>query len=83
MRIGCRRSAPGFTTCLTSGLEGEPIILICAGISSEHWVPFWNPSCITLCSALLMATNQEWMGRIYLRMEEEISTATEAPAVAA
>lgn len=37
-------------------------------------------SCLRLISALLMETNQDWMGRIYLRMEEE--TATEAPAVA-
>src|ERR1039457_7164208 len=40
-------------------------------------------SCLRLVSALLMETNQEWMGRIYLRMEEEPVAATEAPAVAA
>ena len=38
-------------------------------------------SCLRLVSALPMETNREWMGRIYLSMEEE--TATEAPAVAA
>lgn len=40
-------------------------------------------SCLRLISALLMETNQEWMGRIYLRMEEEPVVVTEAPAVAA
>jgi hypothetical protein len=30
-----------------------------------------------------METNQEWMGRIYLRMEEEPGDATEAIAEAA
>jgi putative transposase len=40
-------------------------------------------SCLRLIAALLMETNQEWMGRIYLRMEEEAASATEAPAVAA
>jgi hypothetical protein len=30
--------------------------------------------------ALLMETNQEWMGRIYLRMEEQPGVATEAGA---
>ena len=29
-------------------------------------------------AALLMETNQEWMGRIYLRMEEETGAATAA-----
>ena len=40
-------------------------------------------SCLRLASALLMETNQEWMGRIYLRMEDDSSAATEAPAQAA
>jgi transposase-like protein len=40
-------------------------------------------SCLRLVTALLMETNQEWMGRIYLRMEEEPVAATETPAVAA
>jgi putative transposase len=40
-------------------------------------------SCLRLVSALLMETNQEWMGRVYLRMEEEPTTTTEAPAIAA
>ena len=39
-------------------------------------------SCLRLISALLMETNQEWTGRIYLRMEEEPVAAPEAPAVA-
>jgi hypothetical protein len=30
-----------------------------------------------------METNQEWMERMYLRMEEEPASTTEAPAVAA
>ena len=38
-------------------------------------------SCLRLVAALLMETNQEWMGRIYLSMEEAI--ATEPPAIAA
>jgi transposase-like protein len=38
-------------------------------------------SCLRLVAALLMETNQEWMGRIYLSMEEAI--ATEPPAQAA
>jgi transposase-like protein len=38
-------------------------------------------SCLRLVAALLMETNQEWMGRIYLSMEEAI--ATEPPAKAA
>jgi len=37
-------------------------------------------SCLRLVAALLMETNQEWMGRIYLSMEEAI--ATEPPAIA-
>jgi transposase-like protein len=40
-------------------------------------------SCLRLISALLMETNQDWMGRIYLRMEEEPAAVTETPAVAA
>ena len=38
-------------------------------------------SCLRLVSALLIETSQEWMGRIYLSMEEAI--ATEPPAIAA
>jgi transposase-like protein len=40
-------------------------------------------SCLRLISALLMETNQDWMGRIYLRMEEEPAAVTGTPAVAA
>jgi transposase-like protein len=40
-------------------------------------------SCLRLIAALLMETNQEWMGRIYLRMEEEPEAAAEAMAEAA
>ena len=40
-------------------------------------------SLLRLIAALLMETNQEWMGRIYLRMEEEPEAATEAIAAAA
>jgi len=40
-------------------------------------------SCLRLIAALLMETNQEWMGRIYLRMEEEPGAATEAMTAAA
>jgi putative transposase len=40
-------------------------------------------SCLRLASALLMETNQEWMGRLYLRMEDDTSIVTAAPAVAA
>ena len=40
-------------------------------------------SLLRLIAALLMETNQEWMGRIYLRMEEEPRGATEAMAAAA
>jgi transposase-like protein len=36
-------------------------------------------SCLRLISALLMETNQEWMGRIYLSMEEEPTTRTNYP----
>jgi transposase-like protein len=39
-------------------------------------------SCLRLIAAPLMETNQEWMGRIYLRMEEP-GAATEAMAAAA
>lgn len=38
-------------------------------------------SCLRLIAALLMETNQEWTGRVYLTMEEQ--AATEAPAIAA
>jgi len=31
-------------------------------------------SLLRLISALLMETNQEWMGRIYLRMEDQPAT---------
>ena len=40
-------------------------------------------SCLRLVSALLMETNQEWMGRIYLRMEEEPGAEIESQAQAA
>jgi transposase-like protein len=40
-------------------------------------------SCLRLVSALPMETNQEWMGKLYLRMEDDTSIVTEAPAVAA
>jgi transposase-like protein len=40
-------------------------------------------SCLRLVSALLMETNQEWMGRIYLRMEEESGAEIESQAQAA
>jgi len=40
-------------------------------------------SCLRLISALLMETNQDWMGRIYLSMVEEPATETEIPPVAA
>jgi nucleoside diphosphate kinase len=40
-------------------------------------------SCLRLVTALLMETNQEWMERMYLRMEEEPVSTTEIPAVAA
>ena len=40
-------------------------------------------SLLRLIAALLMETNQEWMGRIYLRMEEEPGEAPEAIAEAA
>ena len=42
-----------------------------------------EPSLLRLIAALLMETNQEWMGRIYLRMEEESGAVTEAIAEAA
>ena len=35
-------------------------------------------SCLRLISALLMETNQEWMGRIYLQMEKEPGTEIES-----
>ena len=37
-------------------------------------------SCLRLVSALLMETSQEWMGRVYLRMEEDTGTETHAQA---
>jgi putative transposase len=40
-------------------------------------------SCLRLIAALLMETNQEWMGRIYLRMEQEPGGTSEAQAEAA
>jgi transposase-like protein len=40
-------------------------------------------SLLRLIAALLMETNQEWMGRIYLRMEEAPGAATETIAEAA
>jgi transposase-like protein len=39
-------------------------------------------SCLRLISALLMETNQEWMGRIYLQMEKEPGTEIESQAQA-
>jgi transposase-like protein len=40
-------------------------------------------SLLRLIAALPMDTNQGWMGRVYLRMEEEPEAATEAIAAAA
>ena len=40
-------------------------------------------SCLRLIATLLMETNQEWMGRIYLRMEEESGVEIECQAEAA
>jgi len=40
-------------------------------------------SCLRLVATLLMETNQDWMDRIYLRMEEQIASGTEAHAAAA
>jgi transposase-like protein len=40
-------------------------------------------SCLRLIAALLMETNQEWMGKIYLRMEEESGAEIESQAQAA
>ena len=40
-------------------------------------------SLLRLIAALLMETNQEWMGRIYLRMEEQPGVAAESIAAAA
>jgi hypothetical protein len=41
-------------------------------------VPFFGceQSCLRLVSALLIETSQEWMGRVYLRMEEDTGTET-------
>ena len=38
-------------------------------------------SCLRLVSALLIETSQQWMGRLYLRMEQDTVTATHATAV--
>ena len=35
-------------------------------------------SCLRLVSALLIETIQQWMGRLYLRMEQDTATATHA-----
>ena len=40
-------------------------------------------SLLRLIAALLMETNQEWMGRIYLRMEGQPGAEAEAIAAAA
>jgi len=40
-------------------------------------------SLLRMIAALLMETNQEWMGRIYLRMEEQPGVAAESIAAAA
>jgi transposase-like protein len=40
-------------------------------------------SCLRLVAALLMETNQDWMDRIYLRMEEEMASVPESQAAAA
>jgi transposase-like protein len=37
-------------------------------------------SCLRLVSALLIETSQEWMGRVYLCMEEDTGTETHAQA---
>jgi len=37
-------------------------------------------SCLRLVSALLIETSQEWMGRLYLHMEEDTATKTHAQA---
>ncbi len=37
-------------------------------------------SCLRLVSALLIETSQDWMGRLYLRMEEDTATETHAQA---
>jgi transposase-like protein len=37
-------------------------------------------SCLRLVSALLIETSQEWMGRVYLRMDEDTGTETHAQA---
>ena len=37
-------------------------------------------SCLRLVSALLIETIQQWMGRLYLRMEQDTATATHATA---
>lgn len=42
-----------------------------------------EPSCLRLVTALLMETNQEWMERLYLRMEESTPAAQEPRAPAA
>jgi putative transposase len=40
-------------------------------------------SCLRLVCALLMETNQEWMERLYLRMDDHAPAATELMAMAA
>jgi putative transposase len=42
-----------------------------------------EPSCLRLVCALLMETNQEWMERLYLRLDTAPPIATETTAVAA
>ena len=37
-------------------------------------------SCLRLVSALLIETSQQWMGTLYLRMEEDTATVTHATA---
>ena len=40
-------------------------------------------SCLRLVTALLMETNQEWMERLYLRMDDSTPAATREPMVTA
>jgi transposase-like protein len=39
-----------------------------------------GPSCLRLVLALLIETSQQWMERLYLRMEEQTEDQTEAQA---
>ena len=39
-----------------------------------------GPSCLRLVSALLIETSQQWMERLYLRMEEQTEDQTDAQA---